>query len=394
MLDEVTRRFVFSLIFFVISSILTFVLSSTNVESLLGKLGKAQSSSPVPVPSSLTAHESQIAAALVDPSPLEDPLSSVGGLSRIKQDLLASVVTPLKYAKAFFHPKMKSLHVPRGILLTGPPGCGKTLLARALAKECNCRFLPVSLSSLEDKYFGETSKRVEAVFSLAKKMQPCIVFFDELDGFLRTRTDGDQSCVYSMKTELLSQLDGFHKRGEAVVVVACTNATSSLDPAVRRRLPRVYEIGLPTEEERMHILTLQTSSERVSEETRRWLAKESSGFSGSDLAELYRTAAAIRIQAKCSDPSFHARAAKACSDPRALPGLAKSLSRITRAQWESAMQEMKKSKVGTDFRKLADAVASMASMTSTTSTPPSNSVLDASREEEESNCLEEMPPPV
>ena len=364
MLDEVTRRFVFSLIFFVISSVLTFVLSSTNLDSVLGRLQSA-GKQPSRLPDvSLTSHESQIASDIVDPAKLDDSLSSVGGLSEIKKDLVASVVTPLKYAKAFFHPKMKSLHVPRGVLLTGPPGCGKTLLARALAKECNCRFLPVSLSSLEDKYFGETSKRVEAVFSLARKMQPCIVFFDELDGFLRTRTDGDQSCVYSMKTELLSQLDGFHKRGEAVVVVACTNATSSLDPAVRRRLPRVYEIGLPTEEERMQILTLQTSSDRVSEDTRRWLAGQTAGFSGSDLTELYRSAAAMRIQAKCSDPSFHARAERACADPNALPGLVRSLSRITRGQWEGALNEMKKSKTGTDFRTVAAAMASAASSAS------------------------------
>ena len=339
MIDEATRRFIFSLIFLVISSVVTYVMSSSSLQSAFGKAVGKQ----------MTSHESSVASGLVDASSIDETLASVGGLSHIKDDLSSTVITPLKYARAFFHPKMKSLHVPRGVLLTGPPGCGKTLLARALAKECGCKFLSVSLSTLEDKYFGETSKRIEAVFSLARKVQPCIVFFDELDGFLRTRSEGDQSCVYSLKTELLSQLDGFHKRGEAVVVVACTNSTQSLDPAVRRRLPRVYAIGLPNEEEREQILRLHAKSERLPDSISKWIASETEGFSGSDLLELYRAASAQRIRDRCSDPDFHASASKACSDASALSDLARSLSRISRDQWKSALSVMTEGKKGKDF---------------------------------------------
>jgi SpoVK/Ycf46/Vps4 family AAA+-type ATPase len=350
MLDDASRRLVFSLIFFVITSVVTYVMSTPG---LLGKLqalqGKVQGLHPgLP---SMTAHEAQVAGGLVDSSKMEETLASVGGLAHVKEDLMASVVMPLRYHQAFFHPKLHALHVPRGVLFAGPPGCGKTLLARALAKECHpCRFLAVSLSMLEDKYFGETSKRIEAVFSLARKVAPCIIFFDELDSFLRTRSDADQSPAYNLKAELLQQLDGFHTHQAPVLVVGCTNTTASLDAAVRRRLPRVYTIALPNLDERKEILRVHVRSEKVGEETLAWLAEQSEGLSGSDLQAVYRAAAARRIRDRAADPAFHKCAAQACADPRALRALAGNLARLSREHWRHGMGVVRGGKAGCDYR--------------------------------------------
>jgi len=269
----------------------------------------------------------------------------VGGLAAIKDDLYGNVILPLRYHKAYFHPLLPSLHVAKGILLTGPPGTGKTLLARAIAKECGCRFLSLSLSSLENKYFGESAKLLAAAFSLARKVEPCILFLDEVDGMIRERSADDQSFVYGFKTELLSRLDGFHKESGAVIVMACTNAAASLDPAVRRRLPRVYTVGLPSAEERAHILAIHAKGEKaIGAETAEWLAGETEGLSGSDLLSLYNLAASARMRERGRSPAFQAAVGALCKrsggpGPAEVARLNQSLPPIRRKHWEEALRE-------------------------------------------------------
>lgn len=332
-MDDVVRKFLFSLVFLVVSSVITYVL---------GTWGSGSGPED--------GHEAQVASAVVDPKSIKETFASVGGLERIKAEIVANVVTPLRYAGAFFHPRLKALHVPRGILFTGPPGCGKTLLARAIAKECNCSFVAVTSSLVEDKYFGETSKRIDAIFALARKRAPCILFFDEFDGLMRARSSEDQGCQYSLKTQLLSQMDGFVQASAAVIVIACTNSSAALDPAVRRRLPRVFTIGLPTEAERRHILSLHARAEKLDAETLEWLARATPGFSGSDLLELYRAAASLRIQRECQRPDFHVRAAAACAHPEArLADFAKSIRPLSRDEWRGALAQLGVSRTPQDY---------------------------------------------
>ena len=347
-MDETLKRLVASIVFFIVTSIVTFVLNNDVFGGLTSMLNPPTSGRSAP--RGLTAHESEIAKNIVDPSSLHDTLESVGGLAEVKEDLHATLITPLKYPDVFFSGKARALHVQRGILFCGPPGCGKTLMARAIARECgNCTFLPITLSSIEDKYFGESSKKVRACMSLAVKMQPCIVFLDEVDGFLRRRTESDVACVYALKTELLSALDGFAARGDAVVVIAATNCSAALDPALRRRLPKQVSFHLPTLEEREGILRVHTKSEKLSEKQLHWLAEQTDGLSGSDLLEVYRAASALRLREHVSQPTFDTRAGAASKDPNALATLIRDMGKMSQKHWRDAVATVRDGKRNDDF---------------------------------------------
>jgi ATP-dependent 26S proteasome regulatory subunit len=126
----------------------------------------------------------------------------IGGLDDIVGSLRESVIYPLVYPHLF--PTSALLSAPKGVLLHGPPGCGKTLLARALAREAGATFVNVPGSVLASKWYGETNKLVAALFSLARKLQPAIVFLDEIDAFLRERSKGDHEVTGMMKAEFMT----------------------------------------------------------------------------------------------------------------------------------------------------------------------------------------------
>jgi SpoVK/Ycf46/Vps4 family AAA+-type ATPase len=254
--------------------------------------------------SNLDSYEHQIYQHLIDPSAIDETLNSIGGLSGIKEDIRMHVLMPLKQPKLFF--SSKQLTPSKGILFHGPPGTGKTMLARAIASEAKASFLSLSLSSLENKYYGESSKLIRGTFSLAKKIQPSIVFFDEIDGLLKKRSDFDQSAVYGFKTELLSQIDGMEsKASDAIFVIGTTNNLSSLDDAIKRRLPRVYEIKRPNFNERIEIFRLKLSEERIVDETLlSWLSGLTDNFSGSDIQELLKQAFGNRLKDQMTNDEF------------------------------------------------------------------------------------------
>jgi ATPase family AAA domain-containing protein 1 len=254
--------------------------------------------------SPMNTYEHQINNCIINPTQIQETLDSVGGLDDIKEDIKANILLPLQYPHLFF--SNPTLMPSRGILLYGPPGTGKTLLARAIAHEAHVPFISLSLASLENKYYGESSKLIQGAFSLAHKIQPCIVFFDEIDGLLRKRSDMDQSATYGMKTELLAQIDGISsKQNDSLFVIGTTNNLSSLDPAIRRRLPKVYEVSLPKYIERYQILRLKLSQEaEVDEELIKWMAKGTHGFSGSDINDLVRQSRSIRLKEYCNNVEF------------------------------------------------------------------------------------------
>jgi ATP-dependent 26S proteasome regulatory subunit len=222
-----------------------------------------------------------------------DSLERIGGLHGIKDEVQHSILLPLRHPNLF---RARQVRPPRGFLLCGPPGTGKTMLARAIASESDVPFLALHAAALENKYFGESPKILAASFRLARKVAPCIVFFDEIDGIGRARSDSDQSCVYSMKCELLRHLDGTESN-DGVVILACTNCEERLDPALRRRFGRVLRIGRPREDERYDILRTITRADRCSTKTLRHVAHATAGCSGADLAALYAEAAERRLRA-------------------------------------------------------------------------------------------------
>ena len=252
----------------------------------------------------MNTYEHQIYENILNPNEINETLENFGGLSYIKEDIKTSILLPLKYPHIFFSDTC--LRPSRGVLLHGPPGTGKTLLARAVAKDAHVPFISLSLASLENKYFGESSKLIRGAFTLARKIQPCIIFFDEIDGVLRKRSEMDQSATYGMKTEILQQIDGIaSKQTDSVFVIGTTNNLQSLDAAIKRRLPKKYEITLPTLHDRLEILKLKLDKEIDFEvSTLNWLAKVTHGFSGSDIDDLIRQSCSIRLKEYCKDDKF------------------------------------------------------------------------------------------
>ena len=256
----------------------------------------------------MNSYESQIANNIIKPEAITERLQDVGGLREIKDEIKAQILLPLRFPKIFFA-DVTALHPPRGVLFYGPPGTGKTMLAKAIAAEANCPFLSLTLSSLENKYFGESSKLLGATFSLARKIQPCLIFFDEIDGMIRTRSDMDQSCVYGFKTEFLTHMDGINtKNTDAVIVIGCTNCANKLDPAIKRRLAKQYKVDLPTNDEIVDIFMLNLANTSVTRnDIEKLLLNIRPGCSGSDVVDIVRSAWNLQMLQYTSSPQFVTR---------------------------------------------------------------------------------------
>lgn len=275
----------------------------------------------------LTSHETMVASALVEPDESK-MFSAIGGHTSIKKELTLHVVVPMKNSQVFY--SNESLKPPSGILLSGPPGTGKTLLATSLASECGIPFISIKPSLVEQKYFGESEKLVKAIFSFAKKIQPCIIFIDEIDSMLRNRSEFEQSATYSVKTQFLQEMDRIENENMKIIVVAATNNPQSLDKALYRRLPRSYIVDKPDLEARSDILKRVTQKEQppVTPEDIEWIATKTDGLSGSDLKDVYKASASLRNE------SFSRRVLET-GQVTSSPG------RLRRSHWKDAISKIK-----------------------------------------------------
>ena len=216
--------------------------------------------------------------------------SDIVGMKELKQIIYEIIIMPTVRPDLF-----TGLRRPqRGLLLFGPPGTGKTMIAKAVASECSSTFFNISASSLTSKWVGESEKTVRALFKLAYQKQPSIIFIDEIDSILSKRSDNDNEAAKRLKTEFLIQFDGLGSNSDAkLLVITATNRPMDLDDALLRRLPKRVYCGPLDVDGRFDFVKklIKTIDYKISDDEIKDIAKKTENYSNSDLKELCREAA-------------------------------------------------------------------------------------------------------
>jgi len=214
----------------------------------------------------------------------------IGGLKEAIQRIREMVELPLRHPEIF---ERLGIEPPKGVLLYGPPGCGKTLLAKAVANEADANFLTINGPEIMSKFYGESEERLRQIFKEAQEKAPSIIFIDEVDAIAPKREEVHGEVERRVVAQLLTLMDGLQSRGQ-VIVIAATNVPGILDPALRRpgRFDREIEIGIPDKNGRLEILQIHTRGMPLAQDVDlKHLAEITHGYTGADLAALCREAA-------------------------------------------------------------------------------------------------------
>ncbi|KAI9343633.1 P-loop containing nucleoside triphosphate hydrolase protein [Obelidium mucronatum] len=280
----------------------------------------------------------------------------VGGLEKVKQELQETVQYPVEHPEKFLK---FGMNPSKGVLFYGPPGCGKTLLAKAIANECQANFISIKGPELLTMWFGESEANVRDVFDKARSASPCVMFFDELDSIAKARgnSSGDGGGSGDrVLNQMLTEMDGMNAK-KNVFVIGATNRPDQIDPALLRpgRLDQLIYIPLPDEHSRRQVLKAALRKSPISAEVNLdFMAKSTHGFSGADLTEICQRACKLAIRESIEKEIRKERARKEAAergeelmdDDEEDP-----VPEITKAHFEEAMKFARRSVSDNDIRK-------------------------------------------
>jgi len=229
--------------------------------------------------------------------------SDVGGMQHVKEEISIKIIQPLKNPELFKAFGKKS---GGGILLYGPPGCGKTFIAKATAGEIDAKFINIGINDILDMWIGNSEKNLHEMFELARRNKPCVLFFDEVDAMGASRSDLKQSSMRHVINQFLAELDGVDSDNEGVLVLAATNAPWSVDAAFRRpgRFDRILFVEPPDEIAREEMLIALLKDKPVGEIDFKKIAAATPEYSGADLNAVIDIAVEEKLRESMSKGSI------------------------------------------------------------------------------------------
>merc|ERR1719331_2047596 len=290
----------------------------------------------------------QTALGISNPSALRETLvevptttwNDIGGLENVKRELQEVVQYPVEHPEKF---ELFGMNAAKGVLFYGPPGCGKTLLAKAIANECKANFISVKGPELLTMWFGESEANVRELFDKARQASPCVIFFDEMDSIAKSRGSGQGGASEAgdrVINQILTEIDGVGDR-KSVFVIGATNRPDILDSAIMRpgRLDQLIYIPLPDYDSRMSIFKANLRKSPLADDVDlHALANRTEGFSGADITEVCQRAAKLAIRQYIDDSESGIPPASSCRE-------------INLSHFESAMLTARKSVSAADVKK-------------------------------------------
>ncbi len=226
--------------------------------------------------------------------------NDVGGMEAVKKEIELKIIKPLLHPELY---KAYGKKIGGGILLYGPPGCGKTFIAKATAGQVNAKFISVSLNDILDMWVGNSEKNLHEIFELARHNAPCVLFIDEIDALGASRSDMKQSSGRHLINQFLQELDGINSTNEGVLIIGATNTPWNLDPAFRRpgRFDRIIFVPPADAATREAILRLKLNNKPVQTIDFQAIAKKTENYSGADIDAIIDIAVEQKLESAFSD---------------------------------------------------------------------------------------------